>query len=50
MKDKVMIFLAGISAVPLVWILLSWIDVVVHNCGNELYSSWNLFQMFLSGF
>lgn len=39
--------LCGISISFLLWLLLSWIDVVLHNLNSEpVYQWWNLFMIF----
>ena len=39
--------LCGISISFLLWLLLSWIDVVLHNLNPEpVYQWWNLFMIF----
>lgn len=51
MKKGIEIAVYVICTVILAWLLLSWIDVVLHN-GNEnpVYAEWNLLTMiFMKG-
>ena len=42
--------LCGISISFLLWLLLSWIDVVLHNLNPEpVYQWWNLFMILMGG-
>lgn len=36
-----------ITLLPGVWLFLSWCDVLAHNTTDFIYSSWNLFNLFL---
>ena len=37
---------AALSCVMLVWGLLSWIDVLLHNMSDQNYAWWNLIVLF----
>ena len=37
---------AALSGVMLVWGLLSWIDVILHNMTDQDYAWWNLIVLF----
>ena len=37
---------AALSGVVLVWGLLSWIDVILHNMTDQDYAWWNLIVLF----
>ena len=37
----------GISALWLIWIFASWVDVVTHNLTTCTYQAWNFFPIFV---
>lgn len=45
MSDKVLYFLTGLSIPLLVWMAASWVNVVMHNCTDCVYWSWNIFKI-----
>ena len=45
MGEKIMIFLSGMAGLVLIWILLSWINIVLHNTTDFCYAWWNLFLL-----
>lgn len=45
MADKIGIFISGMAAVPFVWMVASWVNVVAHNTTDYCYSWWNMFEL-----
>lgn len=45
LSDKVGIFLTGAAAVPFVWMVLSWVNVLAHNTTDYCYAWWNMFEL-----
>ena len=35
----------GVCGVGILWVLASWVDVVLHNTTTFQYASWNLFKI-----
>lgn len=44
-SEKVLYFLTGLSMPLLAWTAASWVNVVMHNCTDYVYASWNLFKI-----
>ena len=45
MKKKIENIIYGISALGIMWVLASWVDVILHNTTTFQYASWNLFKI-----
>lgn len=45
-KSIVSELLATISFLGLLWIMLSWTDIIFHNLGDGVFQSWNFFTLF----
>lgn len=45
-KSVISELLATITFLGLLWIMLSWTDIIFHNIGDGLYHSWNFFTIF----
>lgn len=45
-KQRIENAAAALSGVMLVWGLLSWIDVILHNMTDQDYAWWNLIVLF----
>lgn len=45
MADKIGIFISGMAAVPFVWMVASWANVVAHNATDCCYAWWNMFTI-----
>lgn len=45
MSDKMLYFLTGIVTIPLTWLVASYVNVIMHNCTDYVYASWNLFKI-----
>ena len=45
MKKKIENIIYGISALGIMWVLASWVDVVLHNTTTFEYAPWNLFTI-----
>ena len=45
MKGKLEKIFNGICAIVLIWLVLSFVDVNIHNLGDQQYAWWNLFVL-----
>ena len=45
LSDKIGYFLTGVVTVPFVWLVASWVNVVMHNTTDYCYAWWNLFKI-----
>lgn len=37
--------IVAVAALLLIWLVISFIDINLHNLGNEHYMKWNLFSL-----
>ena len=37
--------ICGVCGIGTLWVLASWVDVVLHNTTTFQYASWNLFKI-----
>lgn len=45
-KNFISELLATLGFLWLLWILLSWTDIIFHNTNSYLFHSWNFFTIF----
>lgn len=45
-KNFISELLATLTFLWLLWILLSWTDIIFHNTSGYLFHSWNFFTIF----
>lgn len=45
-KNFIKYFVSIVNILFLLWIGISWVDVVLHNLGSCEYLSWNFFSLF----
>lgn len=40
---------AFIGLLAFAWLVLSWVDVALHNCTDQAYAGWNAWTLLLRG-
>ena len=40
-----MVYIIGIPII--LWVVASWVDVIMHNASDHVYQSWNYFSILL---
>ena len=51
-KNVVLYFVAGICLLAIMWVMASWVDIVVHNDPYEVhnYQKWNCFCLMVDNY